>query len=298
MFKKIKKTLTSILRVILPGVLRSRAHQLLRRLYRKPRQWTATLERLTLKAQEYAGYVVLYSEGTTLMSRLQTASAIYEPELVKTLCKEIRLRKALLFLDIGANIGLISLSILKHFPQLRIEAFDPGPHQYHLFSSTIRYNRLEPQIHLHNVALGDSEGESDFFVHAEENASGDGLVDTERAGGTTRIRVPVQRLDSWWIRAGKPNIPVVKIDTEGAELLVLKGAVQFLAQCKPTLFLEIFPGNLHHYPYTAQDILIWLNRHQYRLETLNGKPILPETSDRFWNHEVTFVAKPVLPTEE
>ena len=157
------------------------------------------------------------------MSRLQSASDLYEPELVAALWTEMEHRQARVFLDIGANIGLISLAVLKRFPRLRIEAFDPGPHQCQLFTATIQYNRLESQIHLHQVALGDREGETDFFVHADEHVSGDGLVDTGRAGSAKKIQVPMQRLDVWWRGAGKPDIPVVKIDTEGAELLVLKG---------------------------------------------------------------------------
>lgn len=302
-----KTKIKSIIRAVVPAAVRQIVHhwlafpisaykRLTRRLHRKPRQWTVNLGHLNLKAQEYAGYVVLYSEGTSLMSRLQSASDLYEPELVAALCKEIEHCQAQVFLDIGANIGLISLAVLKQFPHLRIEAFDPGPHQCQLFTATIRYNQLESQIHLHQVALGDSEGETDFFVHADEHVSGDGLVDTERAGSARKIRVPMQCLDGWWSRAGKPDIPVVKIDAEGAELLVLKGAVHFLAQCRPTLFLEIWPDNLHHYPYKAQDILIWLNGHNYLLETLKGELVHPATSERFWGRDVTFVARPILQT--
>lgn len=262
--------------------------------HRKPRRWKVDLDGWDLSAQKYAGFVVLYSEGTSLISSLQATSDLYEPELVAALWREIQTTNAKFFLDVGANIGLVSLAVLKKYADLRIEAFEPGQHQSRLFEATIRYNHLETRIRLHREALGDHNGETDFFVHASEHVSGDGFVDTGRAGSAKKVRVAVQRLDEWWKESGKPRIPVVKIDTEGAELLILKGAVQFLEICRPTLFLEIWPENLIHYPYESQDVLIWLSKHGYRLETLASETVDIASSRYYWGREDTFVARPVF----
>lgn len=226
------------------------------------------------------------------MSRLQSRFDLYEPDLVRALRREITCTQTPTFLDVGANIGLISLAVLAACPGVRVEAFDPGPHQSRLLQATIAYNRLEPRVRVHTIALGDADGEVDFAVHTSEHASGDGLIDTGRAGSVTTVRVPMQRLDSWWCAAGQPDARVVKVDTEGAELMILKGAQQFLAACRPTLFLEIWPDNLRNYPYSADDVLAGLNQLGYRLETLYGERVEPRHAATFWGREETYVARP------
>ena len=263
---------------------------------RKPRKWNITLEAKELVAQEYAGFVVLYAKDNPLMGRLTFASDLYEPEVLRVLYQELRKSSTTTFLDIGANIGLIALALLREFPDLKIEAFEAGPHQSLLLSETIKYNNLASSICLHNVALADCNGEADFYIHFYDGVlnggSGDGLIDTGRAGSAKKIRVPVERLDDWWVRAGSPDVGVVKIDTEGAELLILKGARRFLETCRPSLFLEIWPENLRNYPYCADDIFDFLIANKYQLFTLEGEIINDRQSEDLWKKsEGNYLAK-------
>lgn len=259
---------------------------------KKPSKWVINWESSPLIAQEYAGRVVLYAEGNSLMSNLRIASDIYEPEELFTLEREIKERNAKRVLDIGANIGLISLALLQKFPSLQIDAFEPGSHQYSILNATIKYNHLESQVKLHQLALGNYDGTADFFAHDEKDSSGDGLVDTGRAKFVRKFQVDIRKLDTWWDQLGKPPVDVIKVDTEGAELFVLEGATELLNTNKPIVLLEIWPGNLDNYPYKAQDILSWLNNHNYDLETLNGQLILPSFSDKYWGKEFSFIARP------
>jgi len=52
------------------------------------------------------------------------------------------------------------------------------------------------------------------MTHFAQSSSGDGLIDTKRAGAATPVTVDMTTLDSWWVSEKKPNIGVVKIDTE------------------------------------------------------------------------------------
>ena len=65
-------------------------------------------------------------------------------------------------------------------------------------------------------------------------------------------------------------------DTEGAELLILQGARDFLSACHPILVMEIEKRNLEDYPYDAAAIVFWLNAAGYRLETIDGLMVTPE----------------------
>jgi FkbM family methyltransferase len=267
-------------------------------LKRKPKRWKVIVGNEELMAQEYAGYSVLYAQGNPLIGRIKYAEELYEHETLGALCDELRLRKALTFLDVGANIGLISLPLLRRFPDLRIEAFEPGPHQSSLLEETIKYNNLASRLFLHKTALADYKGETDFYIHSYgdmlNGGSGDGLIDTGRAGSAKKIRVPVERLDDWWIRAGSPDVRVVKIDTEGAELLILKGARLFLETCRPSLFLEIWPENLRGYLYSPEDVLHCLEGYGYRLFTLQGKRVFRgRTEDDWLKGDGSYIAQPV-----
>jgi FkbM family methyltransferase len=267
-------------------------------LKRKPKRWKVIIGNEELIAQKYAGYSVLYVEGNPLMDRIKYAGELYEHETIGALCDELKLRKAWTFLDVGANIGLISLPLLRRFPDLRIEAFEPGPHQSNLLEETIKYNNLASRLFIHKTALADYKGETDFYIHSYgdilNGGSGDGFIDTGRAGSTKRISVSVERLDDWWIRAGSPDVGVVKIDTEGAELLILKGARLFLETCRPSLFLEIWPENLKNYPYCADDIFDFLTANKYQLFTLEGEIINDRQSEELWKKsEGNYLAKPI-----
>jgi len=155
----------------------------------------------------------------------------------------------------------------------RIFAFEPGPHQCSLFRATIRQNGLEDNIDLLQIALCETNGPERFSIHETKDTSGDGFFDTGRAENTESIDVQVRTIDCWWIEAGRPKIHLVKVATEGTELMVLRGGEAMITSCQPQLFLEINMTNLQRYQYDAPDILDWLLHHNYGLETLEGEAV-------------------------
>lgn len=172
----------------------------------------------------------------------------------------------------------------------RVYAFEPGMHQYSLLKKTIEFNHLAEQVSIYNMALGREVGCQPFATHNTRDASGDGFIDTGRSGVANEVMVLVQTIDNWWKEEAFPMVDVVKIDTEGAELWVLEGAVEFLSACKPIIYLEIWPVNLLLYPYKAQDIILWLNKHGYGLCTLTGSAVTPVNISAYLGVHETFVA--------
>jgi len=237
----------------------------------------------------YRGFDLYYSKGTSLIGRIH-GGTIYEPEVTRYIVNLLARSQKPLFLDIGANIGLITLNVLAEIPDVIIHAFEPGPHQYSLFRKTIQANSLETRVRLHNTALTSKAGSNDFAIHNSADASGDGFEDTGRAGSARYIRVQCETLDHWWESNGRPSVTVVKIDTEGSEFLVLKGASLMLNVCRPTVLMEIWPENIKAYPFEVEDIVAWLNQKSYQLYTLPGEPVTASSLGNYMGLQEFFVA--------
>ena len=228
-----------------------------------------------IRTTNYCGFKLFYSLGTSLISRIGFGR-IYEKKLSIQIEREILKKKKPVMLDIGANIGLISLFALKANSQVKIYAFEPGPHQADLLEKTIKYNKLNKQIVLNRIALSKNNGTSTFSTHNSKDVSGDGLVDTGRAGPDKIIKVKTQTLDNWWKKNNKPNIDLIKIDTEGAEYMILQGAEELLDQNKPIIFLEIWPDNMKVYNQTPLNLLHLLANYNYELYDINRSNKLTE----------------------
>lgn len=203
----------------------------------------------------YKGVKLFYSNHTSIVDRF-ISEGDYEPIIQNEITNELKKHNNPVFLDIGANIGMISLGILSKIPQCVIYAFEPAPHQFNLFRKTIQFNQLSNRITLYNIALSNKNAYTNFVVHKKKHAAGDGFIDTGRGGKIIdNIEVQVKTLDSWWIENGRVKIDFIKIDTEGAELWVLEGGKECITQCEPGLIIEIYQGNLKNYPYTKIDII-------------------------------------------
>ena len=171
-------------------------------------------------------------------------------------------------MDVGANIGIVSLAVLSRVPDARVFAFEPGPHQHDLFAETIARNDL----HRCDLALPDGAvrpPRDEPLRRARAAARRRGRFrDTGRSGPARFVTVDTDTLDRWWERLGRPPLDVIKLDTEGSELLVLRGAVEIVRRHRPALFLEIDERNLRPYAYGTDDVRAFLEELGYELEAL------------------------------
>jgi FkbM family methyltransferase len=239
---------------------------------------------------KYLNKKVFYSKDYSLIDRI-IKDGYYEKDLSFALKNELDRFESPSFLDIGANIGLISVFLISKVKNLKIYAFEPGTHQYDLFKTTIENNKLDDKINLFNTALGKENGKAKFSIHDNKDASGDGFFDTLRAGVTKTVEVNVMKFDDWWNKNNRPKIDIVKIDTEGAELWILQGAKEFLSECKPIIFMEINEENLKPYPYDQFEILKWLNENNLKLFSFYNTKITIENLELCMKKNDTFIIK-------
>jgi len=146
------------------------------------------------------------------------------------------------FVDVGANIGYFTvMAAARVGSQGRVYAFEPNPLPRRLLEISIAKNGLESRVTLRTCALSDTDGEDvEFFVGSDlSNSTISSLAPWEghlQSGTLSReqsIRVPSRTFDSVADELAVAHIDVVKIDVEGAEMLVLNGMRRSLERCRP-----------------------------------------------------------------
>ena len=138
-------------------------------------------------------------------------------------------------LDIGANLGLVSLRISERVgPSGVVHAFEPQPRMQSYIQRTINENKIE-NIRLHKIALGEEKGTLPLSI-PKENAGAASLAG-KHADDAENIEVPVHRLTDLMEELGVGSVSFIKIDVEGFEPLVIKGGLDFLREAKPNVIV-------------------------------------------------------------
>jgi len=144
-------------------------------------------------------------------------------------------------IDVGANLGLFSLLINKRFPKRRLISFEPNPSTFTSLKNNILRNQADA-IECHQIGIADHDGYISFAVreHARANASISAET-PERAAGA--ISVPCAKLDTFCMTQRVKRIALLKVDVEGFEALVFRGAQRVLADVRPgAIYFEVCPG--------------------------------------------------------
>ncbi len=127
--------------------------------------------------------------------------------------------------DIGANVGLFTVQQARR--KACVYAFEPNPDCYRRLSKAVDANRLNSRVSKFNYALGSSPGTGTMRIPLGYTTSGTIMPSADTMPGTTSI-VEITSLDEIVPRLGVAHVDLLKIDVEGAEVEVLRGAVQTL----------------------------------------------------------------------
>ncbi|AVM75562.1 FkbM family methyltransferase [Magnetospirillum gryphiswaldense] len=138
------------------------------------------------------------------------------------------------FLDIGANVGQHSLFMSRHVDQ--VHAFEPWPSAIVRLRSLLADNGVA-NIHVHELALGDTECPLPFYAPASANL-GTGSFCPNVNENTAVGRLPVRVADSVIKELGLARVDLIKIDTEGFEVRILSGLKDTLARHGPVVVVE------------------------------------------------------------
>jgi FkbM family methyltransferase len=163
----------------------------------------------------------------------------WEKETSPIMIEEIR--RARCFIDIGANCGVYTVLGCTVNPSVRVVAVEPVPKVCAALANNVRQNGYDSRVTVLNLALGDSNGTVSF--HEADNASMGSLALEGYKGQRGRvIQVKCRTLDSV-VEELRLEPDFLKIDVEGFEHVVLKGASEVLTRFRPRIILEANPGD-------------------------------------------------------
>jgi FkbM family methyltransferase len=128
---------------------------------------------------------------------------------------------------------------------------------YKLSSKQFASLELIADIHLHNTALGDSQGTVQMEDHP--NNAGHNCVLTEDRKEKTKYNletVDLKTLDSFDLK----EVDVIKIDCEGYEFPIIKGSIETIKNCRPTVQVEIVEKQCQRFGYEPQDMFDFFHK--------------------------------------
>lgn len=135
------------------------------------------------------------------------------------------LKRGMTFVDVGANVGYYTLMAASLVgAEGRVLAFEPSPYAFDRLASAIKKNLLA-QAQVTQIGLSDTPGELQLFIPKIVGNHSPSMIANE---GGAPINVPVRRLDDYLTMAGINHVDLMKIDVEGYEPNVLRGAEGYL----------------------------------------------------------------------
>ena len=178
----------------------------------------------------------------------------YEPYMASAIKAHLRPRGV--FWDIGANIGLLSLFAAKVAGPLgKVISFEPAPDTFaflqHNVSGISNIKAIQSGVGCH-------DGSATFGVR-KSHLEGS-FAQNELNLPTEMVTVPICTLDQFF-EGAPPSL--IKIDVEGFELEVLKGADRLLSSAHPTLIIEIHPWLLKCVGTSEEAVLSRLSEFEY-----------------------------------
>lgn len=167
--------------------------------------------------------------------------------------RECPLQAQCTVVDVGANVGMFVEFVRAMYPQSSIHCFEPVPSTFECLQ---RNTNGLPDVRVHNVALGDAPGRA--RMRFDPSAS---ILSTVAEDGNVEVRIDT--LDDYVRRNNIDTIELLKIDTEGYEASVLRGAA---AALKRTRYLLIEAQIEKEQRYTFSSLLGQLSTDEYEFQ--------------------------------
>jgi FkbM family methyltransferase len=185
-------------------------------------------------------------------------------------------------IDAGANMGHLTLKFAKNCPLGQVFSFEPDSDNFTSLCENVNLNHLD-NIQLFQTALSDKSGKAQLYKLFPNNPGANRILSNEPDIPTASEMVRVSTIDEFFKQNIFGSIDLIKIDVEGFELFVIKGAAELIKKCKPTLFVELSAINLMQQNCKPSDLIDYIQNLNYHV--LNAKDM--KAIDKFFDGHQT-----------
>ncbi len=167
-------------------------------------------------------------------------------------------------IDLGANVGYYTLKLSQKNKNCKIIAVEPDPNTFKILSKNCKLNNLE-NVTLHNIAISEENGNVKLFK--SETHSGTSSILSKSDSKNESILIKSLTLDNFLGNSYK-KIDWLKIDVEGSELFVLKGASNTL-KITSKIIIELHEEILNQNNQSSKEIIDILTNNNFKITTFN-----------------------------
>lgn len=234
----------------------------------------------------YQNQQVFFPTNSFLFKRVKQGEKLYEKDLVKMINRQ--LKDDSYYFDIGANIGFLAIPFLNYKKSLSVVSFEPSPNTFKYLEKTVTVSPYNNRWRAINKAISNEEGTLKLNIADAAFGAFDSFKDTKRVAYVNSVEVEVTTIDKVWNDLGKPNVCVIKIDTEGADLAGLIGGKDCINSTKPFITMEWNKKNVDAFGVTGTDLINFCKEINYgifgfpylqRIETENEITVFTDASD-------------------
>jgi len=165
--------------------------------------------------------------------------------------------------DVGANIGEWTELVSKTIPEAKVYSFEPSKQTYAILAK----NKFPENVKTFNIGLGEKTETLDFFIYGEDstlNSAFNRDLENNNLHATVE-KAEFKTLDQFSKEQNIDRISFLKIDTEGNELSVLKGAEEYLSQGKVDAIQFEYGGTYIDARYLLKDVFAFFKDKPYTI---------------------------------
>lgn len=195
---------------------------------------------------------------------------VYEPEVFKFLKQAIG-HDDVIF-DVGAYIGIYSIILSRYLGENgKIFAFEPAPGAVDLLTEHLKLNDVREKVEVLPYGVGSEYGRGRLLARCEHIQNSFSSASTGDNAEADTVEVQVVSLDGF-CKERSIHPTWVKVDTEGWELPVLRGAVNLFSENRDVRFVvEMHPYAWQTAGYDAETFGRFCSRHSLRVEPLSNQ---------------------------